>query len=218
MKTITVKGVGKTLAKPDFVVLSMSLEITDTDYERAMQGAAQKIAQLNAALASVGFEIDAVKTTDFDVHSRYDSRKDGNGNYHRVFKGYVICHRLKVSFDFDAKVLAQALGTIASCVAQPELSIKFTVKDATAVNEALLKSAAENARRKAEILCVASGATLGELTHIDYNWGELNVYSNTRYDMADDCMREMMAAPSSIEIEPDDIDLSDTVTFTWQIV
>ena len=36
-------------------------------------------------------------------------------------------------------------------------------------------------------------------------------------DMEDDCMRMASAAPTSIEIEPDDIDISDSVTFVWEI-
>ena len=130
----------------------------------------------------------------------------------------MVNHRLKISFDFDTKVLSKALGTIAGCIAEPELSISFTVKEPSAVNEALLKSATINAKKKAEILCEASGAKLGELVNIDYNWGELNIYSRTSYDMEMDCLKTCAPAPRSIDIEPDDIDATDTVTFVWQIV
>lgn len=216
MKTITVKGTGNVSVKPDYVILSLSLETKNTDYESAMREAADKIEQLNKSLAIIGFEKESVKTTDFNVRTDYSSKKDREGNYYRVFNGYVISHRLKVSFDFDTKVLSQALGTVACCVAEPELSISFTVKEPSAVNEALLKSATENAKKKAEILCAASGAKLGELVNIDYNWGELNIYSHTTYEVADDC-KCLMSAPMSIDIEPDDINATDTVTFVWQI-
>ena len=217
MKTITVKGAGNVSVKPDYVVLSMSLETRNHDYETAMREAADRIEHLNGSLSAIGFEKESVKTTDFSVRTNYDSRKDRNGNYYRVFNGYVVNHRLKVSFDFDTKVLSKALGTIVTCIAEPELSISFTVKEASAVNEALLKSAAENAKKKAEILCAASGARLGELVNIDYNWGELNIYSRTRYDMEDACLEACSEAPFSLDIEPDDINATDTVTFVWQI-
>lgn len=215
MKTITVKGVGSVSAKPDYVVLSLFLKAADKNYETAMEMAAKKINELNRALTEIGFENDSVKTADFDVRTVYGSRKDHNGNYHRFFDGYEVNHRLKVSFDFDSKLLSMALSTIASCVAMPELSISFTVKDTSAANEYLLKSAAENARKKAEILCAASNADLGELLSIDYNWGELDIYSPTRYELDEKCMS--MAPTHSIDIEPDDIRLSDTVTFVWNI-
>ena len=218
MKTITVKGVGNVSVKPDYVVLSMSLETINRDYETAMREASSRIEHLNESLSTIGFEKESVKTTDFNMRTDYESKKDRNGNYYRVFNGYVVNHRLKVSFDFDTKVLSMALGTIASCIAEPELSINFTVKEPSAVNESLLKSATVNAKKKAEILCETSGAKLGELVNIDYNWGELNIYSRTRYDMEDTCMKACAEAPFSLDIEPDDIDATDTVTFVWQIV
>ena len=218
MKTITVKGVGNVSVKPDYVVLSISLETRNHDYETAMREAADRIDHINESLSTIGFEKESVKTTDFNVRTDYESKKDRNGNYYRVFNGYVVNHRLKVSFDFDTKVLFKALGIINGCIAEPELSIGFTVKEPSAVNEALLKSATINAKKKAEILCEASGAKLGELVNIDYNWGELNIYSRTSYDMGMDCMKACAEAPYSIDIEPDDIDATDTVTFVWQIV
>jgi uncharacterized protein YggE len=105
---------------------------------------------------------------------------------------------------------------VASCQAHPKLTVAFTVKDATAINEEMLRSAAENAKRKAEILCTASGVLLGDLIAIDYSWGELDVRSDTRYDLGEECMAAPMMA-KSIEIVPDDIDVSDTATFVWEI-
>lgn len=53
---------------------------------------------------------------------------------------------------------------------------------------------------------------------IDYNWGELNIYADTRYDMAEDCLMEAAPMmPRAIDIEPDDIDVRDTATFVWEI-
>lgn len=217
-KTITVKGIGKVSAPPDLVVLSMGLESRDYDYEKAMNNAADNIDNLNSALESVGFEKKAVKTTSFDVHTDYEYRRKKDGNNERVFTGFVVSHNLKVEFDFDSQRLAKALSVVGSCLAHPQLSIAFTVKDATAINEEMLRSAAANAKQKAEILCDASGKELGELLSIDYNWGELNIYSNTRYDMAEDCLTApMVARCAEIDIEPDDVNVSDTATFIWEI-
>lgn len=52
---------------------------------------------------------------------------------------------------------------------------------------------------------------------IDYNWGELHLYSPTRYEMEADCLMKISAAPTAMDIEPDDIDVSDSVTFVWEI-
>lgn len=217
-RTITVKGIAKVSTKPDFVVLSMKLEAKDKEYDKAMDRAAEQLEQLNNSLVSIDFEKNAVKTTNFNVDTDYDSYKDKKGNYRQVFSGFVCKHQLKLSFDFDMKKLSQALAAVAKCLAHPEINISFTVKDASAVNEALLREATANAKRKAELLCEASGVKLGQLLTIDYNWSELNIYSDTRYNMAKYSLME--AAPMmtrSIDIEPNDIDVRDTATFVWEI-
>ena len=216
-KTITVKGIGKVSAVPDYVVITMSLEAHENDYEETLELAAKKIEYLNTSLVEIGFEKKAVKTTSFNVRTDYERVKDRNGNYKSVFNGYICSHRLKVEFDFDTKRLAQTLYAISKCLAQPELSIAFTVKDASAVNKELLRSATINAKEKAQILCDASGVELGELLSIDYNWGEMNIVSHTEYMLEEKCMAMPVGGLADIDIEPDDIDVSDTATFVWEI-
>ena len=169
-RTITVKGIGKASAKPDYVVLSMTLEAKHKDYQSAMDMAAEQIQHINDTLMAVGCEKGSVKTTNFNVHTDYDRVKDRYGNYESVFRGYEVTHYLKLAFDFNMGRLSHTLSAIAGCLSHPQLSIAFTVKDATAINEEMLRSATINAKRKAEILCDASGAKLGDLIAIDYNW------------------------------------------------
>lgn len=215
-RVITVKGIGKASARPDMVEISMALHTRDRNYDRAMDLAGQHIQHLTETICAIGFEKSDLKTANFNVHTEYENVKDRNGNYNRIFKGYVMDHNLKLEFDFEMQRLSQVLSAIASCLSNPDLSIRFTVKDATGMNEEMLRSAAVNARRKAEILCEASGVKLGQLLNVDYNWSELEIYSNTQYKLSEECM-PYAAAPTAIDIEPDDIDVSDTVTFVWEI-
>lgn len=215
MRTITVKGIGAVSVKPDLIVLRLSMETAEYEYDAAMKAAAEKIDFLNKALEAAGFEKKSAKTADFRVRADYDSLNDGKGNYTSVFMGYKCRHELKIEFDFDTKRLAKALSEISKCIAKPEISIDFTVKDSSAVSAELLKAAAKNAREKAEILCAASGAKLGELLSIDYNWGELHLYSATDYDVEGKCM--MLGAADDMDIEPEEIKARDTATFAWEI-
>lgn len=217
-RTITVRGIGNVSVKPDYITLSMTIDSQDKSYDRAMEEAARRIGVLRDAAVRIGYEKDALKTVGFNVETRYESVKDRQGSYKREFSGYACIYRLKLSFDFDSKQLARVISAIADSGAKPELSIAFTVKSPAKVNEELLISAAENAKAKAEILCKASGIKLGELLSIDYNWGELNIVSRTTYEM-EDCVPPMMAMSkcAAPEIEPDDIEVSDTVAFVWEI-
>lgn len=213
-RTITVKGIGKASAKPDYVVLSMTLESKHKDYDKAMDMAADHIQQINETLCGIGFEKGSVKTTNFSVRTDYDRVKDRNGNYQSIFCGYEVTHNLKLAFGFDMGRLSLALSAIAGCLSHPQLSVAFTVKDATAINEEMLRSATANAKKKAEILCEAASVTMGDLIAIDYNWGELDIYSHTRYDCCEEALAPMGAA---VDIDPEDIDVSDTATFVWEI-
>lgn len=215
MRTITVKGIGAVSVKPDLIVLRLSMETAEYEYDAAMKAAAEKIDFLNKALEAAGFEKKSAKTADFRVRADYDRLNDGKGNYTSVFMGYKCRHELKIEFDFDTKRLAKALSEISKCIAKPEISIDFTVKDSSAVGGELLKAAVKNAREKAEILCAASGAKLGELLSIDYNWGELHLYSATDYDAEGKCM--MLGAADDMDIEPEEIKARDTATFAWEI-
>lgn len=215
MRTITVKGIGAVSVKPDLIVLRLSMETAEYEYDAAMKAAAEKIDFLNKALEAAGFEKKSAKTADFRVRADYDSLNDGKGNYTSVFMGYKCRHELKIEFDFDTKRLAKALSEISKCIAKPEISIDFTVKDSSAVSGELLKAAVKNAREKAEILCAASGAKLGGLLSIDYNWGELHLYSATDYDVEGKCL--MMGAADDMDIEPEEINARDTATFEWEI-
>ena len=215
MRTITVKGIGAVSVKPDLIVLRLSMETAEYEYDAAMKAAAEKIDFLNKALEAAGFEKKSAKTADFRVCADYDRLNDGKGNYTSVFMGYKCRHELKIEFDFDTKRLAKALSEISKCIAKPEISIDFTVKDSSAVGGELLKAAVKNAREKAEILCAASGAKLGELLSIDYNWGELHLYSATDYDVEGKCM--MLGAADDMDIEPEEIKARDTATFEWEI-
>ena len=216
-RTITIKGIGKLSLKPDQTVVSLTLKTVHGDYDKAMDEAAKHLEQLRNAITEIGFAKDDLKTTGFDVGTEYENERDKNGNYKRIFIGYRVTHGLKLEFDFDSQRLSKVLGAMAVCIAEPELNVQFTVKDKEAVNAALLESACVNAKAKAEILTKASGVTRGELISIDYNWGELHLYSPTRSEMEDACMMRAGAAPTAMDIEPDDIDVSDSVTFVWEI-
>ena len=213
-RQISVKGIGSVSAKPDLVVILMNFDTSDKDYPKTMSRAAKELDALKNAIKGIGFDPADLKTTDFSINSEFESVKDQHGDYKRIFRGYGARHCLKLEFDFTMPKLSETLFAISNCPTKPEFSIKFSVKDKNAVSEELLISATNNARAKAEILAKAAGVKLVELISIDYSWGELHLYSDTQY--ADE-LCEAAPTSGSIDISPEDIDVKDTVTFTWSI-
>ena len=64
----------------------------------------------------------------------------------------------------------------------------------------------------------AAGVTLGDIITIDYSWGEITFLSEPMHkcmSLAEECY--MPSGSYDIDIEPDDIDVTDTVTVVWKI-
>jgi len=213
-RTITVKGIGNVSAKPDLIIITMGLENTDYSYSGAMQLASGAVDAIRTALLSVGYEKDRLKTTDFNINTAYESYKDTKGNWKQKFNGYKCTHNLKLEFDFCMERLNETLSAITSSGANPKLEINFSIKDKNAVSEQLLHNAVENASDKATVLAAAAGLSLGAVQRIDYSWGELRLYSDTKLIEPLYCASE--AAPA-MDIEPEDIKVNDTVTVVWAI-
>ena len=214
-RTIVVKGTGKVSLKPDRIELDLRMRALDKEYRASMEKGALYLSDLRDKLKEAGFNTDDLKTTNFNVerYSEYDSKK----REYR-FVGYYTNHSLRLGFDFDTELLSKALDAVSNSVSDPETDIRFTVKDKESPKEELLRSAAADARKKAEILTEASGVKLGELVNINYDWGELNIYSRTVYEDRAFGGEPMLAKSVAMDVVPDDIDLSDTVSFMWEIV
>lgn len=218
IRMIVVKGMGKVRIKPDLIVLTMNLHTVDLQYERAMDCAAGQIDKLHAAIQLVGMDKNRMKTTDFSVMPQYDNRRrEEDGEYVRVFTGYAVCHQLKLEFPLDTKLLGEVLGAVSGCGCEPSLQIAFTVADREAVSGLLLEEAARDARQKAEILARASGVSLGALVSVDYRQAAGDMLSESVY--RDEALSPAMLKTTRIlEIQPDDLCLSDWATFSWEIV
>lgn len=213
MKTITVKGVGTVSEKPDYIVLSLGVRSKAKTCGECVGNANERIELLESAAQSAGFEKGELKTTSFNVQSDYENYRNDDGSFGQRLAGYICRYDLKLAFDFDSERLSRTLDIITGCGADAELSIEFTLKHPEKASAALLKSAADNARAKAEVLCAASGVTLGELVNIEYNWSDVRFGSAEMWRCAD-AVPMAAAAP---EFTPDDIKSSDTATFIWEI-
>lgn len=215
-RTIAVTGTGSLRVKPDQAEIALELQAKDMDYQRSVALSSEQLEEITRALTEAGFAKEDLKTSAFQVRAEYRGEHDEKGSFIQVFDGYV-CHcSMKLCFDLDMQLLGETISAIGSCRARPELNIRFTVKEPEAVNAKLLKAAADNARSKAELLCAASGVELGQLQRIEYNWKDTQLYSRTAVN-ADRAVMPMMKSAFRAEMTPEDIELSDSAAFVWEI-
>ena len=219
MRTIRVTGKGQIKVKPDMTRITMSLEGTYPDYGEALRRSSQDTEHLKDLLSAFGFERSDLKTLNFSVDTEYESYKD-KGTYKQRFVGYKFHHLMKVEFFSDNERLGKVLYALANCPVKPEFRLSYTVSDPEAAKNELLGKAIKDAKEKAGVLTQAAGVELKDIQSIDYSWGEINfeVQPMNRMIVADECRAAPMAAESyDMDIEPDDIEVSDTVTVIWEI-
>lgn len=215
-RTVTVRGTGKLSAKPDLIEISLTLRAKSKDYEEAMLSSSKQQEKLRAALESIGFHREELKTSGFNVRTEYDSERDRNGVYRQVFSGYVCEHMLSLRFGFDNARLSETLTALSACLAEPELYVGFTVKDRDALADALLAEAARSARKRAALLAEGVGMKLGGIVSIDHSRGEHDFYSPTRLNSN---AKPMMKAERAMDLSvtPENVELSEEATFVWEL-
>ncbi len=213
--TVTVKGTGSVHVPPDTIEISFTLQAKAEQYAETMRIAEEKRTALTAAVTAAGCAEHALKTADFRVNTDYEHLPDENGNYRPVFKGYVCVHSFRLELPVDMKLLAAVLGAAERSDSEPEFSVSFTVKDRFAVQEQVLRDAAAQARRNAEILADASGVRLGALCSVSYEDCRNRLESQTRCNLM--TAGKVAMASADMNIAPDDITVEETAVFVWEI-
>lgn len=217
-ESITVTGKGKVSLPPDIIQINISLEVVRDTYEETMDSSADSISILRDTLKTEGFEKEDIKTIRFNVDLEYESYKERD-TWKKRFVGYRCNHDLKIEFPSDSKRLAKILSLITRCPINPEFSIQYKIKDIEDAKNQLLEKAVEDSKKKAEILTKAAGVKLGKVVNINYSWGEINIYSEpVKYDKAILFEESTCSYENSLDINPEDLDISDTVTVVWEIL
>ncbi len=219
-RTLRVTGKGKISVRPDLIQLQMTLEGVRESYEETLQMSAEQTEQLRTCFEAIGFAPSDIKTLNFNINTQYESYQDKDKNWKQRFAGYRYVHSMKLEFDADNERLGQVLYTLAHCSASPEFHIVYTVRDKEAAKNQLLGKAVQDAADKAVILAAAAGVSLGEIQTIDYSWGELDltVRPMAKRLEATRAMADNAAGSYALNIEPDDIEVTDTVTVVWSLM
>ena len=219
-RTIKVTGKGMLKLTPDTVRLRMELNDTEKEYEAVFRKSMEHAEQVKEAFALLGFDKSDLKTIHFEVDTEYEQYQDKrNNSWKRRFVGYKAEHVLKIEFSRDRNILGKVLYVVAALPSRPEFRIEYTVKDTEAAKNELLAAAVKDSRTKAQTLTEAAGVKLGEIVTIDYSWGEVELVSRPTSRLMDADLRFNSLEEDSydFDIEPDDIDVQDTVTVVWSL-
>lgn len=219
-RTIRVTGKGHLSVKPDTVRLVMTMEGMKEEYDAASAESAHMTEHLKQMFSDLGFEREDIKTLSFHVSAEYESYQAKDKSWKRRFEGYKYVHRMKIEFPADNKRLGKVLYKLEHSPVRPEFRIEYTVAEPEKCKNELLKNAVTDAKAKADVLSKASGVSLGEIITIDYSWAEIDFVSRPmdKLMLEECCVRSCEPDETyDIDINPDDIDVTDNVTVVWGI-
>lgn len=216
MRTIRITGKGQIKVKPDMTRLTITLEGNCREYSETLKHSSEATKQIKDLFLAFGFEKSRLKTLSFNIDTEYKNYKE-HDDYKRIFVGYSYRQVLKIEFDSDNKLLGKILYALANSPLHPEFGISYTVKDPEAAKNRLLSKAMQDAKEKALVLSQAADVTLKSIQSIDYSFVELDFQINSIQNMLPSKASVPSMQDYDIEIEPDDIDVTDSVTVVWEI-
>lgn len=220
-RLIKVTGKGKISVKPDMIRLYITQKNLQKEYDETLKASAQDTEILKDLFENLGFDRKELKTIYLNVDTKYESYQDELKNWKKSFQGYEYTHRMKIEFALDNKKLGQVLYALANCKKTPEFSIEYTVADTEKCKNELLCNAIKDSTNKAKVLAEAASVSLGEIQTIDYSWGEIEFVTNPIREMQLMSRERSIDSTTSsydIDIEADDINITDTVTVVWSIL
>ncbi len=219
MRTIRVTGKGQIKVKPDLTRITLTLTGLYPEYGEALHNSSQDTETLRELLTGFGFERADLKTLNFRVDTEYESYKD-HGTYKQRFIGYRFHHTMKIEFLSNNERLGKILYALANSEVNPEFRLSYTVSDPEAAKNELLGKAVADSKEKAQVLTTAAGVALKDIQSIDYSWGQIDFEVHSMKCMEAPrfvgCAMDESAS-FDMDIEPDDIEVSDTVTVVWEI-
>ena len=225
-RTISVTGEGKVSARPDTIELKLDMTDVCKEYAEALEESARRTQALRECMEAAGLNGDDLRTVNFYVRAEYDTEYvterenllKKKMKTEQVLKGYRFSHSLKISFPVDNELLGRVLGELSRSKTGTRFDFNFTVKDPAPLRAALLDDAARVCRANAQTLATASGAELGEVIDINYSWGRLDIYSHPVKLERSRCVAKMAPDEAySIDVNPENIELEESVTITWAL-
>jgi uncharacterized protein YggE len=157
-RSLSVTGTGAVSVTPDIVTVSLGVQTVGTDIARAVAQNSDAAAAVQAAARNLGVAEDDVRTTYFYVSTQ--QQYDNFGNITGEVT-YWVDNTVTITLR-DTSKLGDLLQAAVSAGANSISGVTFSVDDPSQAESEARQEAVQDARRRAEIMAAAAGATLGE--------------------------------------------------------
>ena len=165
---IKVTGYSSLSVKPDKVEINLNIVNVDEDYSKVVNDSRRDSAILLEQLTKIDkLSRKNIKTEGFLVTPFYENKRDKDGNYERVFKGYKSSNVVIITLSMQDSILNSAIDTILKLDFKPEFHISYLVSNLTKLKDKLLKEAIDDSKRKADIIASSADVKLDIVNIVD---------------------------------------------------
>ena len=217
MKTIRVTGKANLNVVPNQTKVSLTIRGFAMEYSEALEQSVRDTKVVKDALESCGIDRESLKTENFYTSEKTKSVKDQYGNTSYRHIGYDVTHYMNFKFDNNNELLGKVLYVLAKLSINPRITVSYVVKDPEQYKTELIALAVKDAKRKANAMVSAAEVTLGDIQNMDYSYE--TIYWESRQYIQMDCAKMYSPTVDSFDVDmtPEDMNLTDTVTIVWEI-
>lgn len=208
--TISVNGTAKMSVKPDIARMNVGVISTGRTVAETQKQNTEKMNAITAAVKGFGVKDEDIQTSNYNIYPQYDWT-DGR----QILRGYQVSQQVSVKIrDLDkiGDILAKA-GELGS---NQVGGVSFEVDDTIALQKKAREKAIADAKEKAIVLAKSLGMQLGKVVSFSEDSGSYpvpmmyNSYEKVAMDSAG-------SAPPSPDVQSGSLDVSKTVTITFEI-
>lgn len=157
-ETIMVTGTGQATGTPDLAIVTLGVEVGDSDLQAALDQVNKDMRAVSAALGDVGIAQKDMQTSAFDV--RQEQPRDPQTGEPTGEITFIVTNLLTVQVH-EIDQVGEVVGAALDAGANQVSNLSFTFEDANALESQARQLAAQNARDKAEELADALGVSVG---------------------------------------------------------
>ena len=209
-RSITTTGNGVVIAQNNRAVMYLAVETMSSDAKQAAQDNANIMTKVKHAVIGAGAAPDKIETDNYTMYPVYEYDKGKVKS-----RKYEVNNRMKVVVE-DLTKAGTVMDAAISAGANRIENIMFTVRNPGKYKDDALREAAQDARRKADIIAASLGKTVTNIISVTDNSVRIsprNYMMNARMAGGND-----MAESATTPMEGGDAKVESSVTVVFEIV
>ena len=209
VRTLSVTGTAQTRERPDLATVTLGLETQAAELTPAIAQNNRAMEAVVAAIRKLGIAARDIQTANFSVFPLYRSRPTPQGDEEQQLIGYRVSNLVTVrteNMDRVGPIIDAGMAAGANQVT----GVGFSLRDDLGARSRALGAAAREARAKAEALADALGLRLGPVVAVSEQGAQVR-------PVFTEAMARFAGAPGPTPISPGQVEVSATVSLTYQL-